>query len=361
MVKLNGMLMSGDIEIARVDEGTVTPINEKLMPIYLKRTGNMENWLAERAIDKHRTNSRLLKKVLRLTSAEDVEVSLKVHAATITDNYWFKEDGCNLCYEDIKFKYNMFDKLALCGDPDSFNNEESPTPELTNTGSFEKCWRIKDGQWWIYKQGNDDEIFSELFIYHLGKAMGFDMAYYEKEDGYIKSPDFTNQANVNFEPMHSYVDDDEDYQKSFEILDEVCPEAAVNFVKMIYLDTICFNMDRHTKNYGVLRDIKTGKIVSLAPNFDNNIALISRGYPQNMERYNDRLVKLFAEFVNGNDFAKSVYLDIEPPTEEMIKQAIANTGFEVDEETIIGFIQNGDVRIQELTEEQSFGQGMQMD
>ena len=48
---------------------------------------------------------------------------------------------------------------------------------------------------------------------------------------------------------------------------------------MIFLDTIVANPDRHTNNFGLLRDTNTGMLMSLAPNFDNNMALIARGYP----------------------------------------------------------------------------------
>ena len=40
-------------------------------------------------------------------------------------------------------------------------------------------------------------------------------------------------------------------------------------------------MDRHEYNFGILRNSDTGEIISLAPFFDHNIALISRGYPKN--------------------------------------------------------------------------------
>lgn len=133
------------IEIAKIDNGYVVPVNKALMPLYLQNNDDFEGWLESRAIDSHRANSRLLKKVLRLTTARDTDVVHKVHAATITDNYWFKEYGSTLCYEDVKFKTNIFDKLALYGDPDSFNLEHGYTPELTNIGSYEKCWKISDG------------------------------------------------------------------------------------------------------------------------------------------------------------------------------------------------------------------------
>ena len=107
--------------------------------------------------------------------------------------------------------------------------------------------------------------------------------------------------------LYSLAGDDEDYQKSFEILENLCPAAVKDYVNMIFLDTICFNMDRHTKNYGVLRDINTGDVRGLAPNFDNNIALISRGYPNNIERNKDRMIELFVKFVSENHRARFIY------------------------------------------------------
>lgn len=352
-MRLNGTLMSADKAVAKIEDGNVIPIIKALMPIYLQRTGDFEGWLADRAIDRHRTNSRLLKKALRLTNAKDVEVVLRVHAATITDNYWFKEIGSLLVYEDVRFKENMFDKLALYGDPDSFNHPESSTPELTNIGSYEKCWRLTDGKWWLYKQGNDKERFSELFIAYLGEALGFSMAHYEPEGEYIKSLDYTGQR-LNYEPMYSLIGEEEDYQKNFEILQEICPAAARDYVKMIFLDTVCFNMDRHTKNYGILRDRQTGETVGLAPNFDNNIALISRGYPRNIDRTNDRLIALFTEFLEKNKMASQFYEEIDTTviTEETIHFCIEKTGISADASFICAFISNGINQVQEILQHQ---------
>ncbi|HEY5556717.1 hypothetical protein [Acetobacterium sp.] len=84
-----------------------------------------------------------------------------MNASTITDTYWVCEDSePALTYGDVRFSQNYFDNLALNGDPDSFNRVNnqglmhSRTPELTNIGSFEKCWRIENGDWWLYKHGN---------------------------------------------------------------------------------------------------------------------------------------------------------------------------------------------------------------
>ena len=123
-----------------------------------------------------------------------------VNAATITDNCWIRAIGSELTYDDIKFSDDYFSNLALKGNYDSFNraasSNKSRTPELTNTGSFEKCWKLRNGKWWMYKRANHSEMFSELFVYELGLALGFNMAVYERGDGYIKSLDFTNSASA---------------------------------------------------------------------------------------------------------------------------------------------------------------------
>lgn len=347
MQSLNGKIMSTDIPVATIKNGVVVDKNEKLAPLFFNRCDNVSAWLKGRAIDSHRANSRLLKKALRLQNKDEISTVLAVNAVTITDNFWFCEDGSDLTWDDVRFKENYFDSLALCGDPDSFNQKPLRTPELTNIGSYEKCWRLIDGAWWMYKSGNENELFSELFICKLGSSLGFDMAYYEMDDGYIRTKDFTENGRYNFESAESLVGDDEDYCKNFDVFYSISEDLAENYLKLIYLDTVCMNMDRHTKNYGVLRDPKTGDIVKLAPNYDNNIALISRGYPRFIKRKNDTLIDLFIELLENSKEALRLFKDLNIPviTDELIRRCISETSFDVDGDKISEFVLNGQKRI----------------
>lgn len=350
MLEITGNLMSGDYPIARIENGLIAESDEALLPLYLKRTKDVEGWLVSRAIDSHRTNSRLLKKALRLRQADDVSTALAVNAATITDRYWFRPNGSDDTYEDIRFKENYFDELALRGDPDSFSREPSRTPELTNTGSFEKCWKLISGKWWMYKSGNELEIFSELFICKLGEKLGLDMAHYEMDGKYIRSVDFTDGAKVNFESMKALVDDDEDYAHCFDVLYALSPELARQYLVLIRMDSICFNMDRHTENFGLLRDVHTGEILSLAPNYDNNIALIARGYVSDVSRKQDALIRFFREFVMSREQAGEMYRQMDLPviTARMIDQCMDEIPIEVNRDYTRAFILNGQEIINEI-------------
>lgn len=120
------------------------------------------------------------------------------------------------------------------------------------------------------------------------------MAFYERGDGFIKTLDFTDNGTVNFEPAYAFMGDNEDYEAVITRLQELCPKAINDYVKMIFLDTIVANPDRHTNNFGLLRDVNKGTLLGFAPNFDNNMALISRGYPSK-PKSSDLLITLFNE------------------------------------------------------------------
>lgn len=300
---LNGTLMSGDIPVAEIRQGLVIPLDKTRMPLYLLDHDDILGWLEERAIDRHRTNSRILKKVLRLSDSSDLAAVLHSHGAAITDDYWFRgESEPDLTWRNVRFSADSFAEIALTGSFSSYSREFTPeelktgTPELTNIGSYEKCWRIENGAWWLYKNENELERFSELFIAALGKALGFSMAEYRESGNYVKTRDFT-EGRMNFEPASAIVGDNEDYVLNYERLTALKPSLSKEYLDILFMDALCFNMDRHTKNYGILRDRATGDVLCMAPNFDNNIALISRGYGSDPTRTSPLLIDEFLDLL----------------------------------------------------------------
>ena len=338
MSKRNYEILSGDTLVAIWKDSKLTVVNEALLPLYLKKIQNADMWLETRAIDSHRANSRLLKKALRLVEKDDISTVIHVNGATITDNYWIRELGSELTYSDVKFSDDYFSNLALKGNYDSFNkaanSKRSKTPELTNVGSFEKCWKLRDGKWWMYKKASHDEMFSELFVYELGCALGMNMAVYQRGDACIKSLDFTEAASVNFEPASTFMGDNEDYIDVVKALEKICPNAIPDYIRMIFMDTICANPDRHTNNFGLLRDTQTGELIGFAPNYDNNMALISRGYPSKSGS-KDMLISLFNELIEEYPIYRSCIPEV---TEEMVRVAIAKVNMKVRTQVVVDLV-----------------------
>ena len=338
MVGRNYEIMSGDTLVAVWKNNRLDVINEALLPLYLRKIHNADMWLETRAIDSHRANSRLLKKALRLTEKDDVSAVIHVNGATITDNYWIRELGSNLTYDDVRFSDDYFSNLALKGNYDSFNraanSKRSKTPELTNVGSFEKCWKLRDGKWWIYKRATHNEMFSELFVYELGKLLGMNMAVYERGEGIVKSLDFTEAASVNFEPASAFMGDNEEYSDVVCALEKICPQAIPDYIRMIFMDTVCANPDRHTNNFGLLCDAKTGELIGFAPNYDNNMALISRGYPSKPGS-KDLLVTLFNELMAEHPEYRAYIPEI---TEETVRKVLDKLNMKVKSQVIVDLV-----------------------
>ncbi len=350
---MDKLVMSKDRVVARFDSmNHLVWKNDALCPFYLKRTENLNGWLASRAIDSHRPNSRLLKKALRLTERDDVSTVLSVHAVTITDTYWIKNADSDLTWDDVRFKKDCFSTLALKGDYNSFASagasQKSHTQELTNIGSFEKCWRLKDGIWWLYKQADALELFSEYFICLLGKRLSFAMAEYIPCSDYvrpkiraIRTRDFTDGVSVNFEPLDAIMGENvEDYLHTYNTLKQFGKDIASDYVSIVFMDALCANPDRHSFNLGVMRDVNTGKVLRLAPNFDNNMALIARGYPGKRSYGSDLLISDFNALLASGAYWKGYSENHTLPTitEELLKEIIQTTSLKVRTSEIVEYI-----------------------
>lgn len=339
-----GKLMLKDEVIGEWNGQRWIPLEKEKLPVYLQRTGDLEGWLESRAIDGHRTNSRLLKKLLRIQDRSDLSTVLRARGASITDSFWFLPDGEQMNWEQVRFKHNDYDVLALTGHPDSFKLKSFTSPELTNTGSFEKCWKLENGSWYMLKSGNDLEFFSELFVYELGKYLGFSMAKYEMDpSGYIRTQNFTTDE-VFLDPMSGFTEDD-DYSLCFSIICSLSPDLACQYLELLYLDSLVCNMDRHTGNFGFLRSAKTGEILKMAPNYDNNIALISRGYPTSSSRNKDQLIQFLIDFLNETPEAKSMFRQIRSGlpelNREVLRSILNRIPIQADKDFVLTYILNG--------------------
>lgn len=271
-----GYLMYRDEKIAYIKENTLDKIiNKHLLPIIMidERGGAFEAWLQTRVIDTQRTNSRQIRRRLSVRSEVPNDIVIKARAVSITDGYWLKWENESITYKEIREKLSDgLNKIALYGNTDEVNfNEEDITPELTNIGSFEKCWKLFDDGWYMIKKGSIKENFAEVLISKIGEILNFDMVAYEPMEGgrLVRCKDFTNGGKVDFEPLYSFVKDYWEVESSVEIIKEL--GFVEEFLDITFLDALCYNIDRHTFNFGVIRE--NGEIKSLAPNFDNNLGL----------------------------------------------------------------------------------------
>lgn len=323
-------VMSGDVHVASFKENDfeLTIIDDSKCPLYLKRTKNVNEWIRMRAIDGSRHNARSLKRIMGLSSyADDDITALKMDAANITDNYWIKKSSDSRCYDDIRIKTNKLFYMALDKDPSASTIVPSRNPELTNIGSQEKAWKFENEFWWLYKNESQIEKTSEMITYEIGKIQGLDMAEYQfsNDKKYIKTKDIT-EGKYNLQHADAFVFDhkdgdkditDEDYIYNYEIFSKMGEKISEGYLQMIYMDALCSNVDRHTKNYGVLTDRNTGEIVKFAPNYDNNESLGT--FSSILPPYNTRIgINEFISLIKGKD----IHFNIPELKEDDVKSIV---------------------------------------
>lgn len=346
--ELTGYLMSGDRIAAKFEKGVLIMLDDEIVPLFIKRTKNIAEFLASRAIDKTRTNSRLLKRVLNIHTQEDYETVLYSYGATITDNYWFKAKESKLKYKDITFDGDYYSDLSLNGNLTLFMKKPKLTPQLTLGGSYEKCWRKEKNEWYLYKKGNENEIFSEIFCSKLAKKLNIPTAEYEYINGYIRTKNFAK--SFNYEPISSIAGEDDSYENVFNSILELNEDLIDQYLLLIWFDALVNNVDRHNENLGILRNKSNGSIVSLAPNFDNNMALISRSEILNMNIKTDGFISLFLAFVKKNKKVQEYYKKMRLPvlTSKIINECFLETSIKKDEDKIREYLISRYKRISNL-------------
>ena len=309
--ELTGYVMNENEIVAKFEKGTLTFINEKKVPLIIKRTHSLEEFLKLRSMDMSRTNARILKKILNIEVDEDYKSSLYTYALSISDHYWFKPKHSKLTYKDIETNDDSLFEASLKGETNVFYHKAQLSPEITTTGSFEKGWRYIDKEWWLYKNGNNKQYFSEIFCSKFAKLMGIDTVEYEMDGSYIRCRNFSTK--YNFEPIASLSGDNDNYQHVFDILYQININVAKEYLKLILFDSAVNNIDRHNENVGLLRNVKTGQVVSLAPNFDNNLSLIAVSDYVNDNPRKDGFIKVFVDFIDRNEQAKEILSNIVLP------------------------------------------------
>ena len=251
---LQGTLMSGNTPVAQIENGEISKVIEPtLLPFHFlfAEDPSLYAWIRQRCIDTNRTNCRFLLRELDLEEADSIQIVLSVNAAAITDHFWIREKGSDKTYEQIRFHQDHLAKTALLGSSAGIVvPPDHHSPELTNTGTFEKCWRLENGQWWLFKRGYPEHTFSELAVQVIGQYLGLNMAAYEsvsrEEIGavfdcrapasmtVVKTPDFS-KGRLNFEPAADLGCKRNDAVKNLQILRNFSPAAAQEYEKMVLM------------------------------------------------------------------------------------------------------------------------------
>jgi hypothetical protein len=301
---MNYLLMHKNVRAAElsIDEDlfSITRIskvfNREHMPVgTYKPNGEIDrleinNWFFERCIPGGRAD---IKEALEILHLRDIrELLLKSHGLSLTDQYWFQKTGENLDWNKINYFDNDFfndvgNALFAVRGKRGHTNYESP--DNTTNGNLQKRWAISDGRRILIKagQGRDfQEPYNEVIASCIMNKIGIDHVHYKigwrNDTPYSICENFIHSGTEFISA--SYVrnllkksNSESDYEHLIRIYEKNGLENARQDIdKMIVLDYIIGNTDRHYNNFGIIRDAETLRWIKPAPLYDNEASLWKR-------------------------------------------------------------------------------------
>ena len=244
-------------------------------------------WFRGRGIPSWRKDLENLLEKLNVSSPE--ELLNKSYGLSLSDQYWLKEENSDIKWENINFFTNNFEYEAyLEASLDSSSCEVTTDKEIlkspnnTTDGMLQKGWVIEHGKRVLVKgtyTSSREEPFNEWLASQICKRLGFSYCNYEVEwqnktklvskcDNFITEDEEIISAYDIFKTIKK-ANDVNDYEHYIKILESHgIKNARFNVSSMFLVDYLMMNTDRHMKNFGVIRNVKTLDWVRTAPIFD---------------------------------------------------------------------------------------------
>lgn len=283
----------------RVSESRVLQ-TDLLPPEY---NGDIVRFVEKRKAPKHR---KYVQGILKQLGAENLEGFIRVSSgASLTDTFWIRNDEEPKTWDQVSLYRNDFDeniaRIAFEGGSASIS---STTPELSVDGNYAKCWIREEGELYLLKRGSETygrEIFAEYYASQLAEAFCTDSVKYDLVSHHdhlaTKCGIFTSEK-TGFSQMMYHVENPYSVtpQEALSVVAKYGGED--NFRRMMILDALILNIDRHLGNFGLLVDNDSLQIMGMAPVFDNNRSMLfNLNDEQFMSEDMDALIDVYPRLV----------------------------------------------------------------
>lgn len=325
-----------EVLIANYDEGIkvfdkiIEIRNIEYAPLIIKKSYemkedfrfNLNDWFIGRGIPSWRDELDML--LARLNISTPLELFDRAFALSLSDQYWIKQVGSNIKYEDVNFFDHDFDsaefvEASFSDNYDSITKKETlMSPNNTTNGMLKKSWIIEDGKRYLLKGGYKNDYlqpFNEVLASIICDKLDFDHVTYTldtfKNKVVSKCLCFINK-DTELIPASQIMygitkhKTSKDYNEYIKILEQNGIKNAREKIENMYiLDFLMMNEDRHLNNFGIIRDVNTLEWLDVAPIFDNGESLKMTIYNSDEISINGE-GRLFYNIVTFDDIIKVV-------------------------------------------------------
>ena len=365
-------LMHRRVEVAQLELDDETGIIRKIesvmsaehLPVGVPVKGGiadrheLNKWWADRSIPASRSGVREALETLNLTDTKILLI--RCFGLSLSDQYWIRPEGTGLTWEKINFFDNPFsDDMGdvLFGKPKINEDFDFSSPDNTSDGYLKKRWKIANGKRCLIKGGSNlerQQPFNEVIASKIMDRLGIDHVPYNIiwEDGepYSVCEDFVTRDTELISAWRIMQTQKKDNSTSvYQHFVNCCkslgaPGVVPALDRMIVLDYIIANEDRHLNNFGLLRNAETLEWLGFAPIYDSGSSLgynslLSQIHTEKnitckpFKRRHEEQLKLvtsfdwidFSKLSDAGDMVREVFSD--PQAKELIsenrKEAIA--------------------------------------
>lgn len=274
------------ISIGAVYEAAHAPVGVPAREGSMDR-GSLNEWWRGRAIPASRSGIRAALSELGVSAPE--LLLEKCLGLSLSDQYWIRPAGSSLLWENVNFFDNPFSEDVgniLFGKEPGSAEISLMSPDNTSDGWLRKKWKIIDGKRCLIKGGSGaarqepynealaSRIMDRLDIPHVSYSLLLeeDYPYSVCEDFITPDTELISAWNIMKtakKPNHVSV-----YRHYLDCCSRLGIGGAKDAVnRMLALDYLIVNEDRHLNNFGVVRRADTLEYIGAAPIYDSGTSL----------------------------------------------------------------------------------------
>ena len=293
------ILMHREIEVAEIELDELSHITniyevyaEEHFPVgTLGKHGvdktMLAKWWAKRSIPASRSGLRETLDLLHMSVPQ--ELLAKCYGLSLSDQYWISPKDKPLMWKEINFFDHDFSEDVgnlLFGYGEFSDSMSLISPDNTSDGQLIKKWKIADGKRVLIKGGSNpyqQEPLCEVIASGIAERLCIPHTKYtllwEHEKPFSVCQDFITSETELVSAYHimqsrKKPNDISDYEFYLNCAEQLgVKNIREQTEKMIVLDFLIGNEDRHFNNFGLIRNAVTLEWIGAAPIFDCGTSL----------------------------------------------------------------------------------------
>jgi len=334
--------------------------NPAHIPVGIRMSGvrpdrkSLNEWWMGRAIPSSRSGIRDALEILNVPYTQ--MLLTKCYGLSLSDQYWVNPADNPLTWDKVNFFDNLFSEdvgNALFGKATDGEAISLISPDNTSDGWLKKKWKVIDGKRCLIKGGSDpaqQEPLNEALATAVMRRLGIAHVPYSViwDDGlpYSVCEDFITPQTELVSAWHiAQTQKKDNSTSSYQHFINCCRDLGISGVvqgidRMLALDYIIVNEDRHFNNFGAVRNAETLEWIGLAPIFDcgtsmwynkftNAIRADGKTDSKPFRSSHDEQIKLVGDFrwldifaLNGISGEFSAILSVSPIIDEQRRSAL---------------------------------------